>query len=322
MKPQISVIMPIYNAEKTLRRALDSLIVQTYKDFEVIMVDDGSNDLSGDICEEYAARYPYFLATHQLNGGSSRARNKGIELARGKWITFCDADDYVYPCWLENFNLDGIANQYDLINQGLETDKPVYKDVSLEGKLTYGVDFKGSINEALDRLSENYILGYPVLKAYKLSFIKEHHIFFDSKFTLREDEVFLLDYAQYCKTAYCTSKIGYYYYVPQWAQKYNLSFDNEEALNKRLFESALMLGVNKTTFIFRRIREDLTSFYMREFNANPANRKACVKGLRYILKNDFKDSQLFLLTKLFVLLDYTTCLSTLVLRLHLRMKRL
>lgn len=97
----ISVIVPIYNVEDYLHYAMKSLVDQTYKDFEVILVDDGSTDNSGELCDFYAKEYIWVSAYHKENGGLSDARNYGVAQAKGEWIVFLDPDDYFEPCALE-----------------------------------------------------------------------------------------------------------------------------------------------------------------------------------------------------------------------------
>lgn len=93
----VSVIVPIYNAEAYLRRALDSILSQTHKDWEAILVDDGSTDSSGRIAEEYAACDRRFKVVHKENGGQSEARNTGMQHAQGEFLLFLDADDFLHP---------------------------------------------------------------------------------------------------------------------------------------------------------------------------------------------------------------------------------
>ena len=90
-----SVIIPVYNVERYLRKCLDSILIQSFKDFEVILVDDGSKDKSGTICDEYATKDERISVLHKENGGVSSARNAGIDKASGEWILFVDADDVV-----------------------------------------------------------------------------------------------------------------------------------------------------------------------------------------------------------------------------------
>ncbi len=101
MKADISVVIPVYNVEKYLERCLESVLNQTLQPTEVILVDDGSTDSCGEICDRYAELYPEFCVIHQENGGLSAARNTGIERAVGTYITFLDSDDFLHPLYLE-----------------------------------------------------------------------------------------------------------------------------------------------------------------------------------------------------------------------------
>lgn len=98
---KISIVVPIYKVEQYLRRCLDSLVSQTYKNIEVILVDDESPDGSGQICEEYASKYSYFRVIHQKNMGLSGARNSGTKIATGDYVTYVDSDDFVTPKYVE-----------------------------------------------------------------------------------------------------------------------------------------------------------------------------------------------------------------------------
>ena len=92
----LSVIIPVYNVQDYLARCVDSVLAQTYTDLEIILVDDGSIDESGDMCDEYATGNERIRVVHKLNGGLSDARNAGLDVARGDYVTFIDADDYVH----------------------------------------------------------------------------------------------------------------------------------------------------------------------------------------------------------------------------------
>ena len=102
MALKISIIIPVYNSENTLRRCIDSVLNQTFTDFECLLIDDGSKDRSGEICDEYAQMDSRVRVFHKENGGVSSARNVGLDNARGEWITFCDSDDTVTAEWLQN----------------------------------------------------------------------------------------------------------------------------------------------------------------------------------------------------------------------------
>ena len=114
MGPKISVIIPVYNAGKTLHRCVDSILVQTFSDFEVLLIDDGCKDNSGNICDEYAKKDSRVKVVHKDNGGVSSARNVGLNKAKGEWITFIDADDYIASDFfsvIDNNDCDFIIGQ-------------------------------------------------------------------------------------------------------------------------------------------------------------------------------------------------------------------
>ena len=97
----ISIIVPVYNVEKYLSRCLDSILFQSFPDWECILIDDGSSDNSGKICDEYAQQDDRFIVIHQQNSGVSAARNAGLDIAKGQWFSFVDSDDWIGSNFLE-----------------------------------------------------------------------------------------------------------------------------------------------------------------------------------------------------------------------------
>lgn len=112
---KISVIVPVYNVEKYLRKCVDSIITQTFEDLEIILVDDGSKDSSGKICDEYAAKDERIIVIHKENGGLSSARNAGIEKAQSSYLGFVDSDDYIAENMYEKLYNMAISNDADLV---------------------------------------------------------------------------------------------------------------------------------------------------------------------------------------------------------------
>ncbi|CIS28593.1 TPA: glycosyltransferase family 2 protein [Streptococcus pneumoniae] len=147
----ISVIVPVYNVADYLRFALDSLLEQTYKDFEVILVNDGSTDNSGEICDEYGKLYDNIHVFHKKNGGLSDARNFGLEKSRGEFITFLDSDDYFEPYALEL--LITIQKKYDV------------DIVSTKGGITYSHDIYSKKLMAEDYLTVKILTNKEFLAA-------------------------------------------------------------------------------------------------------------------------------------------------------------
>ena len=138
MSEKISIIIPVYNVENYLKRCLESIVNQTYKNLEIILVDDGSTDNSGKICDEYKEKDKRIIVIHKENGGLSDARNAGIDIATGNYIGFIDSDDFadvrMYEILLNNLkstNSDiSICNLYKFSNE-----KEIYKTEEIE-KLT------------------------------------------------------------------------------------------------------------------------------------------------------------------------------------------
>ena len=113
--PKVSVIVPVYKAEKYLRKCVDSILAQTFRDFEVILVDDGSPDGSGAICDEYAKKDPRVRVFHKENGGVSSARQCGLDHARGEYTIHADPDDWVEPNMLEELYAKAKAENADMV---------------------------------------------------------------------------------------------------------------------------------------------------------------------------------------------------------------
>ena len=121
---EVSIIIPVYNEEKQISHCLDSIQCQEYKNYEVIIVDDGSIDKTGEICDSYAKKDSRFKVIHEANGGVSVARNKGIDVATGKLLMFVDSDDFVKPDFINNY-----------VKMQSESDADVIID-AFDGKLT------------------------------------------------------------------------------------------------------------------------------------------------------------------------------------------
>jgi glycosyltransferase involved in cell wall biosynthesis len=112
--PAISVIVPVYKVEKYIHRCVDSVLAQTFTDFELILIDDGSPDSCGAICDWYADKDNRVRVIHQENGGLSAARNAGLDVIEGRFVTFIDSDDYVYPKYLEYLYYALIENKAEI----------------------------------------------------------------------------------------------------------------------------------------------------------------------------------------------------------------
>lgn len=202
--PQISVIVPVYNVEKYLHKCVDSILKQTLSDIELILVDDGSPDGSGAICDEYAQKDSRVKVIHKPNGGVSSARNAGIEVARGEWLCFVDSDDYIDETYLEDFGVD--KGDADMYMQGYVELSPE-KDVLAEHQMTCKED--SCLTDVIAESEDLRIINSPCFKLYKSSFILDNNIKFDKELSYGEDHVFSLEYLQYVNKIAVCRKMGY-----------------------------------------------------------------------------------------------------------------
>lgn len=185
--PKVSVIVPVFKAEKYLRRCVDSIIAQTFTDWECILVDDGSPDNSGVICDEYVKNDIRIHVIHKSNRGVSSARNSALDIITGEWLTFVDADDCLYPQMLERLLSQAVVNSLDLIQCHYNRE---YKEGQKEG-----LDSK--VYSAFQYASEERCLTTVWGSLFKTKIIKEHFLRFDETIRLGEDQMFLLNYMQY-----------------------------------------------------------------------------------------------------------------------------
>lgn len=199
-----SIIVPVYNSEKRLKKCIDSILSQTISDFELILIDDGSTDSSSEICDEYGNVDNRIRVIHKPNTGVSDSRNRGIENAIGKWVVFIDSDDTVQNTFLSNFHLD-----YDIEFQSVNvfsgndesfSSMMVYEDESICSDCASKILLKG-VNTA------------PWAKCFRRSIINSYNIGFPKEISYGEDSIFLFEYLSHCSTAYYNSAIGYNYYV-------------------------------------------------------------------------------------------------------------
>lgn len=205
--PEISIIIPIYNVEKYIYRCIKSTLSQIYTDFELILVDDGSLDKSGLICDEFAKKDKRIRVLHKENGGVSSARNLGIEKAKGKWIAFIDGDDWVDKNYLLSMINDN--HDADLSMQG-------YKVVNQAGQVKiHRFDttcFTEKVFEVFCESENKNIINSPISKLFKARIIKDNNILFNSTISYGEDHIFVLEYFKYVKSIYLSGNAEYNYY--------------------------------------------------------------------------------------------------------------
>lgn len=204
--PLVSIIVPVYNAEKYLNRCSDSILSQTMTDFELLLIDDGSKDNSGRICDEYSEKDARVRVFHKPNGGVSSARNLGLDNAKGKWITFVDADDRCSCNYLEHL-LSKVDDDTDLI-----ISYAVICDSTGEKAEVYPEYRVNATNfERLFVDSDMHWHTSPWAKLYRASIIYENSLRFNEMMHIGEDADFLFSFMLITDKIYVSSDTDYYY---------------------------------------------------------------------------------------------------------------
>ena len=197
--PQITVIIPVYNTEKLIARCIESVLQQTAVYWNLVLVNDGSSDRSGEICQEFARQDKRISIINQSNGGPGKARNAGIDACKTPWFTFVDADDKILPTYLENFHVEDCKDEATLSCQGL-------KRVDLQGKaLGEEYCFSNSVYagygfmENAFRQENLYNYGQSVGKLYNKSICDKHGIRLRTDIKWSEDHLFYMQYLLWVK---------------------------------------------------------------------------------------------------------------------------
>jgi glycosyltransferase involved in cell wall biosynthesis len=206
----VSVIIPVYNVEKYLRRCIESVLAQSYTNFEIILIDDGSTDSSGQICDEYAMINNRIKVYHKGNAGVSSARNLGLRYAEGKWIVFVDSDDYVKKDYILHLIQDS-SDDIDLVISYAIIDR--YGIVEVEQYSLANID-----DCNFDILFLQYKIYWhtsPWGKLFRKDIIDILGLTFCEGMHISEDLVFLYTYLTKCHQIKITGKSDYYYFATQ-----------------------------------------------------------------------------------------------------------
>lgn len=215
----ISIIIPVYNAEKYLKTTVGSILAQTYKDFELLLVDDGSTDSSLQICQSFSDQDSRVRVLHKFNGGVSSARNFGLQNAKGEFVTFCDNDDYFYPDYLEVMH-NGI-NRFDVIICN-------YAECDNRSKINEFIPKK--IKESLNSIDikeekdfskfwpsfDDTCIGQIWRQMFRMSIIKDNNLRFDG--LGYEDSLFTYEYYLHIASAKRIDYTGYIHITSESSQ--------------------------------------------------------------------------------------------------------
>lgn len=278
----ISIIIPVYNAENYLCRCIESCIRQTIVNIEVIVINDGSTDKSGEILNEFSDRDSRIKVFHRENSGVSVARNFGIGQAKGEWITFVDADDYIASRYLEDFGFDPqtgfpvfTIDKKTLIYQGI-----FYSDgENISSHFLYSDC--DSINNDSVIIEKNMLFmdGCPCAKLFNRKVLVENKIRFDNLLSLHEDHIFVYTYLQYAERIITKSAQNYFYIINQ----------NPNSLTKRKVDpvkliraGCLLIHQNKRLFVkYKGIKKSIQKKFITHYGMNQLFR-----SIFYLLQDD------------------------------------
>lgn len=211
MEPKVSIIIPVYNAEKYLRRCIDSILGQEYRDYELLLVNDGSTDASGVICEEYAGKDQRIRVIHKENTGVSDTRNIAVSLARGKYLQFVDSDDWITSDATRLLVSAAEENECDLVISDFY--RVVGERVSHKGNIENdGVMSREKFAAHMMENPADFYYGVLWNKLYRREIVEKYNICMKTSISWCEDFMFNLEYILHAERFYAL-RIPVYYYV-------------------------------------------------------------------------------------------------------------
>ena len=232
MEPTVSIIVPVYNAENTIPRCIESILNQEYSDFELLLVNDGSTDGSGAVCDAYAARDARVRVIHKENTGVSDTRNTALDQARGTYLQFLDSDDWITPDATSSLVRAAERAQCDLVVSDFY--RVVGERVSQKGD----IDDDGVMTreEYAAHMMENpadFYYGVLWNKLYRRSIVEAHHLRMDPEISWCEDFMFNLEYIRYAET-FRALQVPIYYYVKTKGSLANQSLTISKTVKMKL----------------------------------------------------------------------------------------
>lgn len=251
MEKKLSVIVPIYNSENYLKKCIQSILEQGYKDIEVILINDGSTDSSEKICYEFENKDPRVRLINKKNEGVSSTRNVGIEKAKGKYIAFVDSDDAIEDNMYVEMLRDIEENCMPIIGYKYIDEN----DKILDEKFPY--DQEGIFNKNNFYIFfEKYALNSPVNKIFNLDIIKKNNIRFEEDLSLGEDLIFVLEYIKYIDKFKVINKTYYRYLV-----------SNNTSLSKKYRPDLLKIQTRIIEKLYEALEQDQNVFecYKNDF---------------------------------------------------------
>lgn len=212
IRPLVSIIVPVFNAQNYLNKLINSVLMQTYTCWELILVDDGSTDNSYEICKSYSLKDKRIKVLHQQNSGPSTARNLGMRFAYGEYVNFLDSDDWIEEDFIESFKLNNRNAEMDIVISGMlqEYSNGAICDMPVP---IMRVCKEQGIADFVFAIHKISMLGWVFNKMYKTSIIRKNNLHFDENVIIREDQLFVLDFMKFTKCAASENFCKYHYVI-------------------------------------------------------------------------------------------------------------
>ena len=283
---KLSVIIPVYNGEKYLNDTLEKISSQNADDVEIILVNDGSKDKSGSICDEFAKNDKRFKVYHKENGGVSTARNLGLDKATGDFVAFVDSDDFVTSNYLASLKFFAFQN-YDLYS--FNVIRKTNEELMLYGKILEECHSDNPFELMLSLFASfDFFSGSPINKLFKRSIIEKNKLRFDESLTICEDMLFNFNYIKHCKNMMHTNSALYIYVLNPESLTRNRKPVYVENKGRMYFE--IKSEIEKSEDYKQKYMPLLNESYISEF-AKEIERLKKQKTKKKVIKNTIKDSK-------------------------------
>ena len=268
MKPLLTVVIPVYNVEKYLKRCIESILIQEWKNYDILLVDDGSTDNSPQICDDYAKAYNFISVIHKKNGGLSAARNTGISNAEGEYVYFPDSDDWIEPDTFMALAEVVESQKFDIISFNREFVKGEEDAIVSDSLVTQVFEGKDAF---VQMLKHSYITGFANDKIYRKSLFTDN----DIQFPIGKYEDLGTNYKLFlsAKKVYATNQKYYHYLI-----------DNPDSITQSWNEKKFsdMFGFYKEVFYSDFVRSQLNKEELQ------ISQLYYVNGLVHILASLYK----------------------------------
>lgn len=320
----ISIIVPIYNVEKYLDKCIQSIINQTYKNIEIILVDDGSTDNSGKICDKYIVFDNRVKVIHQKNCGVSASRNTGFEISKGKWIAFIDSDDWVEKKYIKTLYDEAIENKADIVISSYNRVSGTKKIVDIsEEKIFYNKE-----EYLLEVLNPQTAMGFCHMKLINRNIAKE--IKFDEKLKVGEDALYNIELSKNLNKAIKIKKNLYNYRINEnsivkkfdsrYVEKYYNAMENIKKYISDTYPGNEIIIQNFYNFVAYHAMIVCVNYCCNKKNPNPRKvlqiKKVCnlqvfkegIKKSNYEKISATRKITLFTLKKHLYILTYLICI--------------